>query len=593
MKDAIRALRVTLAIGFRAAPWHATFQWITGMLFAVGAPISAYGAKLLVDAAVTQDLRSGLVAAALLAVVAGGVLIAVFYYCDCVFTVIERSGALASRRLMELMAGTDGLAHHEHPKYLDEVQLIREERNRLASMVNATAGILRVTATLVATTILLASLHPILLVLPVFAVLSFWLGKRSRDVAVAAQEATSESERLRRHLFEIGTAAPSGKELRVFGLTDVLLRRHHETSDAVLYGRNRATWQAAGLQSLDGLASAFAYIGAISLVLVLALRGEATPGDVVLAIGLVASVSGMVSTAVSYGTEFLHVLTQARRFVWLEDYARAARCTPDDPRPVPERLTDGIVLENVGFRYPDTESSVLQGVSLRLPAGKVIALVGENGAGKTTLIKLLADFYQPDSGRILVDGVDLADFPPEKWRSRLGAVFQDYAAFEILARESVGIADLPRIDDTDAVGAALERAGATNVMTALPNGMNTQLGKAWEGVELSGGQWQKLALGRGLMRTDPLLVVFDEPTAALDPQTEHDLFERFAAAARAGHDRGTVTLLVSHRFSTVRMADLIVVLDGGMVLEYGSHDELMTADGLYAELYELQSQAYR
>jgi ABC-type multidrug transport system fused ATPase/permease subunit len=190
--------------------------------------------------------------------------------------------------------------------------------------------------------------------------------------------------------------------------------------------------------------------------------------------------------------------------------------------------------------------------------------------------------------------VDLARFGPAAWRGRLSAAFQDFASFEFLARETVGVADLPRIDDRGAVSAALERAGATGAVDALPQGLDTQLGTAWDGgAELSGGQWQKLALARGLMRGCPLLVVFDEPTAALDAQTEHALFERFAEAARAGSRAGTVTLLVSHRFSTVRMADLIVVLDGGRVREAGGHAELMAAGGLYAELYQLQSRAYR
>ncbi len=231
---------------------------------------------------------------------------------------------------------------------------------------------------------------------------------------------------------------------------------------------------------------------------------------------------------------------------------------------------------------------------MTLPAGKVVALVGENGAGKTSLIKLLCGFYQADEGEVLVDGTSLRRFDLQEWRTRIGSAFQDYVAFEFRAREVVGIADRSRLDEDAAVLSALDRAGATAVLTALPAGLETQLGTAWDGgVELSGGQWQRLALGRGLMRTDPLLIVFDEPTAALDAQTEHSLFERFAAAARGGQSRGAVTLLVSHRFSTVRMADLIVVLHNGAVLEQGSHDELMACDGLYAELYGLQSRAYR
>ena len=232
----------------------------------------------------------------------------------------------------------------------------------------------------------------------------------------------------------------------------------------------------------------------------------------------------------------------------------------------PERLTSGIELRDLSSTIRGGHA-VLAGISLHLPAGAVVALVGENGAGKTTLVKLLCGFYGPDSGRILVDGTDLRR-SSRAWRARLGAAFQDFARFEFPVRETVGVGDLPRIDDLVAVGAALERAGAADVVHELPRGLDTQLGSRWEdGVELSGGQWQKLALGRGLMRTDPLLVVFDEPTAALDAHAEHELFERFAQAARAARARSTVTLLVSHRFSTVGMADLIVVLEGGRIIE--------------------------
>ena len=594
MREAWRAYLVTIAIGFRAAPWHATFQLVTGAVMALGGPAGAFGAKLLVDAAVARDLSGALVATGVLAACVSGTLVAVFYYCDCVFTVLDRSAALADRRLMELVGGAEGLAHHEQPAYLDQTQRIREERASLPGMVNATAGLVRAGVALTATTVLLAGIHPALLALPAVGVVSFLLAKRARDLQAAAQEATSEPERLRRHLFEVATAPTTGKELRVFGLAGELLRRHHAVSDTVLRDRDRADWRGAKLQSLDALVSAAAYVGAITLVLLLAIEGRATPGDVVLAVGLAAEMGHIVGTAVSYGSQFLWVLKVAKRLVWLEDYARETRRIPDRPASVPARLDDGIEFEAVSFSYPETTQRVADRVNLRLPAGKVVALVGDNGAGKTSLIKLLCGFYQADSGRILVDGVPLSRFHLDEWRARIGTAFQDYVTFEFLARESVGVADLSRMDDSAAVADALDRAGATGVLAALPDGLETQLGTAWEGgVELSGGQWQRLALGRGLMRTDPLLVVFDEPTAALDAQTEHALFERIAAAARTGAGRGTVTLLVSHRFSTVRMADLIVVLDGGCVREQGSHAELLAADGLYAELYDLQSKAYR
>jgi ATP-binding cassette subfamily B protein len=290
---------------------------------------------------------------------------------------------------------------------------------------------------------------------------------------------------------------------------------------------------------------------------------------------------------------FLRDWRGAGRVLWLQDYAREMRLARPGSRPAPARLADGIVFENVSFRYPGTERWALRDVSFSIPAGAVIALVGENGAGKTTLVKLLCRMYEPTQGRILVDGVDLAELEIGGWRRRLSAAFQDFARLELTAQRSVGVGDLPRLDDGAAMRAALERAGAEGVLEALPAGGDTQLGARWEGgVELSTGQWQKLALGRALMRLDPLVAFFDEPTASLDAQTEHALFERFARAARAGSARGAVTVLVSHRFSTVRSADLILVIEDGRVSELGDHVQLLQRDGLYAELYQMQARAY-
>jgi ATP-binding cassette subfamily B protein len=233
-------------------------------------------------------------------------------------------------------------------------------------------------------------------------------------------------------------------------------------------------------------------------------------------------------------------------------------------------------------------------VSVTLPAGAVVAFVGENGAGKTTLVKLLTKMYEPTSGSILVDDTPLARVPAGEWRSRLAGAFQDFFRFEFRAGHTVGLGDVTRLDDEPAVVAAVERAGAGDVVARLASGLDTQLGPTWPGgVELSFGQWQKLALARGFMRDQPLLLVLDEPTAALDAETEHALFERYAAAARGTGQGGRITILVSHRFSTVRMADLIVVLDGARLVEVGSHDELMAKNGQYAELYGIQADAYR
>ncbi len=257
-------------------------------------------------------------------------------------------------------------------------------------------------------------------------------------------------------------------------------------------------------------------------------------------------------------------------------------------------MAEGIRLAGIGFRYPGTDRTVLDGVDLLLPAGSTVAIVGENGAGKSTLVKLLCRFYEPSAGRVLVDGVDLRQIPLADWRGRIATGFQDFARFEFIARQTVGVGDLPNVDVEAAVEAALNRARALDVVGRLRDGLATQLGKSYaDGTELSGGQWQKLALGRAMMRELPLLLILDEPTSALDAEAEHALFERYAEGARrVGQATGGITVLVSHRFSTVRMADLIIVVADGRVVEAGDHATLMRQRGLYAELYELQASAY-
>jgi ATP-binding cassette subfamily B protein len=284
----------------------------------------------------------------------------------------------------------------------------------------------------------------------------------------------------------------------------------------------------------------------------------------------------------------------SRRLAWLEDYAASIAASGDQP--IPAVMHDGIRLDHVTFAYPGTSRVVLDNVSVRLPAGAVVAIVGENGAGKTTLVKLLAKMYEPSSGSILVDDTPLARVQASEWRTRLAGAFQDFFRFEFRAGHTVGLGDVPRLDDEPAVVAAVDRAGAGDVVARLASGLSTQLGPTWPGgVELSFGQWQKLALARGFMREQPLLLVLDEPTAALDAETEHALFERYAAASRSTSENhsGRITVLVSHRFSTVRMADLIIVLDGARLVEVGTHEELIARKGQYSELYNIQAAAYR
>jgi ATP-binding cassette subfamily B protein len=406
----------------------------------------------------------------------------------------------------------------------------------------------------------------------------------------AVEEQAASHQRLSRHLFLLGTTAAPGKEVRVTGNGPTLVAGRRDSWQRGFAPVAAARWRTAGWNCLAWAIFGLGYVGAVVFTAAVI---DGSAGQVVLVLVIGSQLSQFVAAAVGE-LGFLRSiwLDLARRLMWLEDYAAAADAHADGKPP--DRLSRGIRFDHVSFSYPGTDRLVLDDVSLDLPAGSVVAIVGENGAGKTTLVKLLARLYSPDSGRIEVDGIDVATMSVPEWRSRLAGAFQDFFRFELRALDSVGVGELPRLGDRDAAGTAVERAGAADVVDRLAHGLDTQLGPTWdEGVEVSFGQWQKLALARGFMRDEPLLLVLDEPTAALDAETEHSLFERFAAAARDQTSNGRVTVLVSHRFSTVRMADLIVVLDGAHVVEVGGHDELMARGGHYSELYSIQAAAFQ
>jgi ATP-binding cassette, subfamily B, bacterial len=352
-----------------------------------------------------------------------------------------------------------------------------------------------------------------------------------------------------------------------------------------------ALWEAAGW-----ILYAAGFGGAIVSLVLRAAHGHASPGAVVEVVSLLRRAQRQVSGASTSAGSFAVAATTADRLLWLEDYVAGFRRGASGTAPA--ELTDGIRLEHVGFTYPGQDTPVLTDVCLTLEAGSTVAVVGENGAGKSTLIKLLTGMYRPTAGRIMVDGRDLADISPDRWREATTGAFQDFVRFAMSLGDGVGAGDLPRIDDREAVLSAIGRAGAGDLMEAENDGqsgalgLGTLLGPYIGGRALSGGQWQRLALARGLMRERPLLIVLDEPTASLDAPSETALFASYREAAldAAG---GTITVLVSHRFGTVHMADQIIVMDGGRVAESGDHQTLLDRGGIYAELFDLQAEGYR
>jgi ATP-binding cassette, subfamily B, bacterial len=491
-----------------------------------------------------------------------------------------------------LQASIATIAHHERPDYLDRLAMLRNQVFVLDHMymsVFATCGwILR----LVVTIALLMSIHVGLVLLAIFALPTVLTAVWRPGVERDAQERAAPPNRLARHLFTTATTAAPGKEVRVTGIGDRLVTERRAAWERGYRETAPARWNSAAWHTLAWAVFGGAYVGAVVFV---AYGLGRPPGEVLLVLAAGSRLSAYIGATVGE-LGFLRGfwVYGSRRLAWLEDYAASFAARADTA--VPARLTRGITLDHVSFAYPGTSKLVVDDVSLSLPAGAVIAIVGENGAGKTTLVKLLAKMYEPSSGTIAVDDAPLARMRADEWRARLAGAFQDFYRFEFHARHTIGLGDVPRIDSEPAVLTAVDRAGAHDVVERLASGLDTQLGPTWPGgVEVSFGQWQKLALGRGFMRDQPLLLVLDEPTAALDAETEHALFERYAAASRTanGDRNGRITVLVSHRFSTVRMADLIVVLDGAHLVEFGTHADLMAKGGQYAELYGIQAAAYR
>jgi ATP-binding cassette subfamily B protein len=496
-----------------------------------------------------------------------------------------------------LQASVATIEHHERPEFLNRLAVLRDQvfvlDHMYMSLFSTCGWILRLGVTVA----LLVSIHPALALLAAFALPTVLTSAWRPGVERGAEERGAPASRLARHLFVTATTAPPGKEVRVTGIGDRLAADRRAAWERWYGPVASARWGSALWHTLAWAVFGLGFVGALAFVAVVM---RATPGNVLLVLAAGSRLSAYIGATVGE-IGFLRGiwLDGSRRLAWLEDYA-AALIEHSDAT-VPQRLSDGIRFEHVSFAYPGTERLVLEDVCLHLGPGAVVAVVGENGAGKTTMVKLLCRLYQPTSGRILVDGHELARMPVDEWRSRLAGAFQDFFRFEFKARHTVGVGDVRRLDDEPAVLAAVERAGAADVIDGLPAGLETQLGPTWPGgVEVSFGQWQKLALARGFMRDHPLVLVLDEPTAALDAETEHALFERYAAAARGGKSNGEperadgrITILVSHRFSTVRMADLIVVLDGSRVVEVGAHEELVAKGGKYAELYAIQEAAYR
>ena len=586
------ALFRSLKLGYRASPGLIMVAFATTVAAAAPDALFAVGLAALVDGVVAADERRVAVAACMVGLLAAGSWLLGVVSDRANRRFADRAAVVIESHVARLQSSVATLEHHESSEHQDRLSVLRNHAAALSFLYQQLFSTVGAFVRLLLTLALLMSVHPALGLLGVLAVPDVLVSHWRSGVKKKAEEAATQHERLARHLFDLGTTAAAGKEIRVAGVRTWLRERHWEAWTRRYTPLARQRWISAIWQCSTQVLFGAAFVGAVAYA---ATGGSSRAAAVTLVLTAGSRLSLYISQTVSQTQFYRSIwLDVSRKLVWLEDFAAAAAAAADYA--APRRLDRGIRLDDVGFRYPGTETQVLDGITAELPAGKVVAIVGENGAGKSTLVKLLCGFYTPTTGSISVDGVDLRRIHIDEWRQRLAGAFQDFMRLEYPVRQSVGVGDLPRADDPLAVSAAAERGGLLDVLDHLEHGLDTQLGASWkDGTDLSHGQWQRVALARGFMRESPLLLILDEPTSALDAEVEHALFERFAQSARSNDETssGRLTILVSHRFSTVRMADLILVLDGKRMVEYGSHDELMARGGQYAELYEIQASSYR
>ncbi|NWG22674.1 MAG: ABC transporter ATP-binding protein [Chloroflexi bacterium] len=481
------------------------------------------------------------------------------------------------------------LQYFEDPGFYDKLQNARREADfRALGIINGSYNVVQNLLTLLSFATLLLAFSPLITLVLFGATIPAFVaqGKYSNLYFRLLTWRAPEFRRMQ-YLEHVLTVDSSVKEVKLFSLGEPLLKRYSDTfwtffrEDADLARRR-------SLISLGwGLVATLSYYGAYAWIVFATIAGTITLGGMTLYLALFRQSQGSFqSLFTSIARLYENGLFMDNLFSFLSLEPQMARSP--HPAAVPVRLQRGLEFRHVSFRYPGRDDWALRDVNLTIAPGEKLALVGPNGAGKTTLIKLLTRLYDPVEGQILLDGVDLRDYEPEELRRRIGVIFQDFVKYQLTARENVGFGQIDRLDDAPRVADAAERGGADEVVAELPHGMDTMLGRWFsEGFELSGGQWQKIALSRAFMRDGEVLVL-DEPTAALDAEREYEIFQRFRELTE-----GKIAVLISHRFSTVRMADRIAVIEGGRIAELGSHAELVALGGTYARLFEMQAEGYR
>jgi len=492
-----------------------------------------------------------------------------------------------SVRLMRHAATLD-LQHFEDPDFFDKMQRARRQTMGRVALLSQVLTTGQRALTLLSLLGALVAFNPWLLLILVAAILPSFLGETAyAGIAYSFMFQWTPQRRELDYYRWVASELEPAKEMKLFGLADHFIRRYSELADDYVDENRRvATHRAATGAVLTSL-STLAYYGAVGVIVYQTVIGAITIGTLTF---LIASFQrsrthiDAILTAVAGGYEQGLHLKDLFDFLGM----RPGISSAPDARPVPNPLREGFVFDGVGFRYPDSERWAVRDVSFSMGPGERIALVGENGAGKTTLVKLLTRLYDPTEGRILLDGVDLREYDLESLRRAIGVIFQDFFRYDLNARDNIAVGWIDARQDQPRIVDSAQKSLAADVIATLEGRYDHMLGRRFEGgANLSGGEWQKIALARAYMR-DAQVLVLDEPTAALDARAEYQVFQRFSELTA-----GKMAVLISHRFSTVRMADRILVLEGGRVVEDGSHESLLVVGGRYAELFNLQAAGYR
>ena len=592
IRSRLATILTLLRLVARSDPWRAALA--LAPIIPLSSALSFVAARLLLRALPAGDTD---------AVTRGAVLFGVAFVGTVWLGRVVRStrirlGELAiteyNRRRVAAVLAPAEVTHLERPDFLDRLEVLRSRMMEVGQVPRMLGWLVDSGGGILVSFALLLSVEPLLGLVVLGGIPAAVANARAQRRLERLHAAQAPRNRRAVHLYDVATRPADAKEVRVGGLGDELLDRYGREwrgADAALL---RGELAAGAIQTLGWLLQAAAFAAGV-LVLVDGVRRRDTgPADIFVALGAMGLVIGQFGQAAGGLSNIGRIAGLFDELAVVEAEATRTAVPAAAATPPPDRLARGISLDGVSFRYPTAAADAVHDVTLELPAGSVVALVGDNGAGKSTLVKLLFGLYRPTSGTIDVDGVDLAALDAAAWRARTSACFQDHLRLELVARESIGAGDLERVDDRVHVLAAARRGGAEDTLAALPDGFDTQLGTRFGGADLSGGQWQKVAISRAMMRDRPLLLALDEPTGALDPLAEQRIFQAYTELSRElGRRTGAITVLVAHRFSTVRMAGRIVVLDRGSVVEVGDHASLMAAGGTYAELYELQARHYR